>query len=84
MTIQPTSTDDPAVTTPPKGAYAHVNGLEMYYESHGAGRPLVLLHGGGHTIGLTFGAIVPALAATHQVIAVELQGTATLPTSTAR
>lgn len=74
MTTQSPPTDDPAVTTPPKGAYAHVNGLEMYYESHGAGRPLVLLHGGVHTIGLTFGAIMPALATTHRVIAVELQG----------
>ncbi|MBB4928616.1 alpha/beta fold hydrolase [Kitasatospora kifunensis] len=62
------------MTTPPKGAYASVNGLEMYYEIHGTGRPLVLLHGGVHTIGLTFGAIMPALAATHRVIAVELQG----------
>ena len=74
MTTQSTPTDGPAVTTPPTGAYAHVNGLEMYYESHGAGRPLVLLHGGVHTIGLTFGALLPALAATHRVIAVELQG----------
>lgn len=55
-------------------AYAHVNGLEMYYEVHGSGSPLVLLHGGVQTIGLTFGAILPALAATHRVIAVELQG----------
>jgi pimeloyl-ACP methyl ester carboxylesterase len=54
--------------------YAKVNGLEMYYEVHGTGRPLVLLHGGLLTIDLSFGAILPALAATRQVIAVELQG----------
>jgi pimeloyl-ACP methyl ester carboxylesterase len=51
-----------------------VNGLDMYYEVYGTGRPLVLLHGGLLTIGLSFGAMLPALAATWQVIAVELQG----------
>ena len=60
--------------TPTTGAYAKVNGLEMYYEVHGTrGRPLVLLHGGVLTIGLTFGAL-PELARDRQVIAVELQG----------
>ncbi|MCW8379155.1 alpha/beta fold hydrolase [Streptomyces justiciae] len=58
--------------------YAKVNGLEMYYEIHGAAqdgrRPLVLLHGGVTTIGLSFGAVLPALAADRQVIAPELQG----------
>lgn len=55
------------------GKYATVNGLNMYYEIHGAGQPLVLIHGGGSTITTTFGAILPTLAATHKVIAVELQ-----------
>jgi pimeloyl-ACP methyl ester carboxylesterase len=55
------------------GPYATVNGLKMYYESHGSGRPLVLLHGGGSTIESTFGRILPHLAKSHQVIAVELQ-----------
>ncbi len=55
------------------GHYAAVNGLNMYYEIHGSGRPLVLLHGGGSTIESTFGRILPQLAKTHQVIAVELQ-----------
>lgn len=55
------------------GHYAAVNGLKMYYEIHGSGRPLVLLHGGGSTIVSTFGRILPELAKTHQVIAVELQ-----------
>jgi pimeloyl-ACP methyl ester carboxylesterase len=54
--------------------YASVNGLEMYYEIHGTGRPLVLLHGGVLTIDLSFAAVLPALAETRQVIAVELQG----------
>ena len=56
-----------------QGMYAAVNGLEMYYEIHGSGNPLVLLHGGGSTITSTFGRILPELAKTYQVIAVELQ-----------
>src|SRR5215467_1494165 len=59
--------------TEPPGRYAAVNGLNLYYEIHGRGRPLVLLHGGGSTIESTFGRILPDLARTHQVIAVELQ-----------
>jgi pimeloyl-ACP methyl ester carboxylesterase len=56
-----------------QGRYAPVNGLKMYYEIHGTGRPLVLLHGGGSTITSTFGRILPELAKRFQVIAVELQ-----------
>jgi pimeloyl-ACP methyl ester carboxylesterase len=55
------------------GSYAEVNGLEMYYEIHGTGRPLVLLHGAYMTIE-AMGEVVPELARTRQVIAVELQG----------
>jgi pimeloyl-ACP methyl ester carboxylesterase len=54
--------------------YASVNGLQMYYEVHGDGPPLVLLHGGALTISLTFGPMIPTLAESHQVIAVEMQG----------
>ena len=54
--------------------YAQVKGLDLYYEVHGTGNPLVLLPGGLLTIGLSFGAILPVLAETRQVIAVELQG----------
>ncbi|CAN5765737.1 alpha/beta hydrolase [soil metagenome] len=57
----------------PRGDYAAVNGLEMYYEIHGNGQPLVVLHGAFMTIG-AMGAVVPALAETRQVIGVELQG----------
>ncbi|MCW3084699.1 MAG: alpha/beta hydrolase fold protein [Bacteroidetes bacterium] len=56
-----------------KSAYADVNGIKMYYEIHGAGFPLVLIHGGGSTIQTSFRNIIPLLAKTHQVIAVELQ-----------
>ncbi len=55
-------------------AYAPVNGLHLYYERHGSGRPLVLLHGGLMTIDLSFGPLLEPLAANRQVIAVELQG----------
>ncbi len=57
-----------------KGRYASVNGLKMYYEIHGAGRPLVLLHGAFSAIGTSFGKLLPSLAKTRQVIAFELQG----------
>ena len=57
-----------------ESTYASVNGLQMYYEVHGSGSPLVLLHGGALTIGLTFGPMIPALAENHRVIAVEMQG----------
>lgn len=53
--------------------YAYVNGLKMYYEIHGEGTPLVLIHGGGSTIETNFGCVLPVLAKTHKVIAVEMQ-----------
>jgi pimeloyl-ACP methyl ester carboxylesterase len=55
------------------GGYAEVNGLRMYYEVHGTGRPLVLLHGAYMTVD-TLGPILPGLAETRQVIAAEMQG----------
>src|SRR5215212_12093253 len=55
------------------GNYAEVNGLKMYYETHGAGSPLVVLHGAFKTIG-AMGTFVSALAESRQVVAVELQG----------
>jgi len=57
----------------PNVQYAQVNGLNMYYEIHGSGMPLVLLHGGGSTIESSYGRILPQLARSHRVIAVELQ-----------
>lgn len=61
------------MTAQATGKYAQVNGLKMYYEIHGKGFPLVLIHGGGSNIQTTFGRILPELAKTHQVIAVEMQ-----------
>src|SRR3954467_4080760 len=56
------------------GQYADVNGLHMYYETHGEGRPLLLLHGGLGS-GEMFGPVIPALAgAGYQLIVPDLQG----------
>ena len=56
-----------------QGAYADVNGLHLYYETRGSGRPLILLHG-GLGAGEMFEPILPTLARDHQVITVDLQG----------
>ena len=72
-TVTPVEGDTMRQTDAQSG-YAPVNGLQMYYEVHGSGGvPLVLLHGGLMTIGL-LGDLVPRVAATRQVVAVELQG----------
>ena len=57
---------------PGAGSYVSVNGLEMYYEIHGTGRPLILLHGGVGAIEM-FGEVLPLLAEGRRVIAVDLQ-----------
>ena len=76
------NSDNKTMTTTPIGietkqdsttGYAPVNGLKMYYEIHGIGTPLVLIHGGGSTIQTTFGRVLPSFAKTHKVIAVEMQ-----------
>jgi pimeloyl-ACP methyl ester carboxylesterase len=55
------------------GEYAEVNGINLYYETHGAGRPMILLHGGLMS-GEMFGPILPSLAERHLVITIDLQG----------
>lgn len=62
-----------ALTNADHGTYAELNGLRLYYEMHGSGAPLVLLHGGANPSD-TFGPTLAELAKTHQVIAVHLQG----------
>jgi len=56
-----------------EGHYADVNGIKLYYEVHGKGRPLILLHGGLGALEM-FGPNLVALSQNHQVIAVDLQG----------
>jgi pimeloyl-ACP methyl ester carboxylesterase len=57
-----------------KTGYAQVNDLKMYYEVHGTGKPLLLLHGAFNTINMAFGQLIPELSKKRQIIAVELQG----------
>lgn len=56
-----------------KSGYSDVNGIKMYYEIHGQGKPLVLLHGGGSTIESSFGRVIPLFSKDRQLICVELQ-----------
>ena len=67
------TTTDQAIETTGAGQYADVNGINLYYETHGTGRPIVLLHGGLGS-GEMFGPLLPALAAGHHVIVPDLQG----------
>ena len=57
----------------PVGDYAEVNGMRMYYEVSGQGEPLIVVHGAYMNIP-TMGGIIPRLAETHTIYAVELQG----------
>jgi pimeloyl-ACP methyl ester carboxylesterase len=66
-------TSDTTTHAKDTGQYAEVNGINLYYEIHGSGRPLILLHGGLGS-GEMFGPVLPMLAERHQVIAVDLQG----------
>lgn len=76
-----TNSDNPSMTTITEketkqdslSGYAPVNGLKMYYEIHGEGTPLVLIHGGGSTLQTTFGRVLHLFAKSHKVIAVEMQ-----------
>jgi len=56
-----------------KNGHSEVNGLRMYYEIYGKGKPLVLIHGGGSTIQSTFEKVIPLFAKSRKVLAVELQ-----------
>ena len=67
-------TTDWSTQTKGTGSYAEVNGLNLYYETHGEGRPTILLHGGLGS-GEMFGPVIPALVdAGRQAIAIDLQG----------
>src|SRR5580704_4352554 len=58
----------------PTAGYAPVNGLKMYYEVHGSGEPVVLLHGAFMTITNNWDGWIGELSKTRKVIAVEMQG----------
>ena len=59
---------------PAGSGYAPVNGIKVYYEVYGEGRPIVLLHGAFYTIEMNWGELIPELSKTRKVIAIELQG----------
>lgn len=59
--------------SPRKSGYAPVNGLKMYYEIYGAGKPLILIHGGGSTIQSNWEKVIPLITESREVIAVEMQ-----------
>jgi pimeloyl-ACP methyl ester carboxylesterase len=67
------ASDETRTTSAQKKGYAPVNGLKLYYEIHGSGRPVILLHGGLGAIEM-FGPNLSALVKTRQVIGVDLQG----------
>lgn len=74
FTLMLLSTAVPAQAQKPTTGYAPVNGLKMYYEIHGSGEPLVLLHGSYMSIPGNWSAWIGELAKTRKVIAVEMQG----------
>jgi pimeloyl-ACP methyl ester carboxylesterase len=59
---------------PASSGYAPVNGIKVYYEVYGDGKPLVLLHGAFMTIKDNWGQLIPELSKTRKVIAIEMQG----------
>jgi len=61
-------------TKPSASGYAPVNGIKVYYELYGQGKPIVLLHGAFYTIEMNWGELIPELSKTRKVIAIEMQG----------
>ena len=59
---------------PAASGYAPVNGTKIYYEVYGEGKPIILLHGAFMTIEMNWGQIIPELAKTRKVIAMEMRG----------
>src|SRR6201985_3013571 len=59
---------------PTASGYAPVNGIKVYYEVYGKGKPIVLLHGAFYNINMNWGQLIPELSKTRKVIALEFQG----------
>ena len=59
---------------PADRGYVPVNGIKVYYEVYGEGKPIVLLHGAFYTIDMNWGQLIPELSKTRKVIAIEMQG----------
>ncbi|MFL6622662.1 MAG: alpha/beta fold hydrolase [Sulfurifustis sp.] len=75
LAVAPThaQTKQPKALTPTRTGYVHANGVNYYYEVHGRGEPLLLLHGGFGSIQM-FGPVLPTLSKNRQVIGVDLYG----------
>lgn len=75
---EPATTEDTVVATqdlrPAESGYADVNGLKMYYEVYGAGKPIVLIHGSYMNIPMNWTQMIPLLAKDRKVIVAEMQG----------
>jgi pimeloyl-ACP methyl ester carboxylesterase len=59
---------------PAESGYAPINGIKVYYEVYGKGKPIVLIHGAFYTIQMNWGQLIPELSKTRKVIAIEMQG----------
>jgi pimeloyl-ACP methyl ester carboxylesterase len=59
---------------PLNSGYAPVNGIKIYYEIYGEGKPVILLHGAFYTIDMNWGELIPELSKSRKVIAIEMQG----------
>ena len=59
---------------PSRSGYVQVNGLDMYYEVHGQGKPLVMIHGSFMNIPLTWSELIPLLSQDHMLVLAEMQG----------
>src|SRR6478735_7082210 len=66
---------------PSNSGYAPVNGIKVYYEVYGEGKPIILLHGAFYTIEMNWGQLIPELSKTRKVIAIEFQGHGRTPFS---
>jgi pimeloyl-ACP methyl ester carboxylesterase len=73
-TIMTAASSSHAQIKPASSGYAPANGTQVYYEVYGNGKPVVLLHGAYYTIEMNWGQLIPELAKTRKVIALELQG----------
>lgn len=68
------STSNAQQIKPAASGYAPANGIQVYYEVYGEGKPIVLLHGAYYTIEMNWNQLIPELAKTRKVIAIEMQG----------
>jgi len=61
------STSNAQQINPADSGYAPANGIQVYYEVYGTGKPIILLHGAYYTIEMNWGELIPELAKTRKV-----------------